>query len=204
MSGKTVGIWIEGEGRATKSAINKVMLKHRKNIHESMAIAMNNTRIRAHDRIIPNIKKIRNPYASRRIQPPVPGRLTERTGKIQHMLKHSTSSSNPLRGWTGIGTNKAAKQRSVAFISRIAQKRLTGKTDRYVGTIKVDIRGDSVLFSTYAGRPRESTRTLAVRFNWETGIRGEKRSIFKPAYKRTEWDMRRLVAQKDAAIRGVI
>ena len=208
MSGKTV--WIEGEGRLQKIKINKIMLEHREVVQKSMAIAMNNTRIRAEAHVLPktispnNKYKQYNPYALRALQPPTPGRLTSRTGKLKYMLKHMTSQSDPTRGWKHFGNRKLAKQSSVAFDSQVKQERLSGKVDRYVGTIRVNVKGNGILFSKYGGAPRESLKTLAVRFNWETGIRGSVRGIFKPVERKSEFNMMQQMQRKDIAMRGVI
>ena len=199
-------IWIEGEGKKQKIIINQFMKAHRINIQQAMATAMGNTRKRAHDLIIPNMArnktggKIRNPRAASRKQPSTAGRLTSRTGKLKYMLRNSTGSGSTLKGWTGFGSINA-KQQSVAFKTQIKAQRISGKREIYTGTIRVYVTGDSYLFNTKGGMPRESLRTLAIRFNWETGIRGSTRPIFKPAYSATEFDMRRLVELKDANIR---
>lgn len=202
-------IWIEGEGRKQKIIINKIMKTHRINIQKAMAISMINTRRRAHDYIIPNKafnkygRKIRNPRGAAYRQHTTPGRLTSRTGKIRYMLRNKLGGSS-LRGWKGWGRINV-KHKSIALLTQIKAERLTGKTERYIGTVRVKIaRMDAYLSSTSGGRPRESLRTLAVRFNWETGIRGQRRPFFEPASKATLFDMRRLVRQKDANIRRAI
>jgi len=211
------GIWVRGEGRKQKIEINKRMLQHRANIHKAMAVTMNKVRIDAHDHVIE--KKVSpfdssigyknkfrqySPRLLSKLQPSTSGRLTSRTNKLRYMLKHSTSILNPFLGWTGLGTRIIAKQRSVAFDSMIRQKRLTGDRDEYRGTIRVNVKGDGKLFSTFGGAPKESLQTLAVRFQWEFGIRGETRPIFKPFINKARFDMRRLVQMKNVALKGVI
>lgn len=196
-------------GRKTKIALNKVMSRHRIAVQKAMAESMTRTRVKAEEYIIPNTAKysygklrgrtIYSPRMARAIQPSVSGRLTSRTGKIKYMLRHSASIGNPLRGWGGWG-RKLAKQRSVAFLSQVRAESTTLGMERYIGTIRVNVRGDSKLFDTTKGQPPESLKTLAVRFQWEYGIRGQKRPIFAPVAKQTDYDMRRLVQQKNNLI----
>jgi hypothetical protein len=64
----------------------------------------------------------------------------------------------------------------------------------------VSVQGHGRLFSIYGGMPQESIRTLAVRFNWETGIRGNRRPIFSSLVKLAEFDMSQEVKRKNSII----
>lgn len=196
--------------RAFNKRISVKMREHEIAIKTALAIGLSNTRVRAAERIIPNRTsgrgggKIQNPYFARKQQPNTAGRLTSRTGKLKLMLGNRASASNPLNGWKNIkNRNKLATQNSTAFKSQVRIIRGSKTSNRYEATIRVKVTGgDQRLFATSGGQPQESLRTLAVRFNWETGIRGQKRPIFRPVIKLTEFDVTKLVAAKDAQIWG--
>jgi hypothetical protein len=161
---------------------------------------MTNTRIRAKDYIIPNRTPYVNPRWARHRQPSVPGRLTSRTNKLKFMVGHNARASNPLYGWIKFGSI-LAKQKSVAFLSQVRATKTSFGNERYTGTIRVLITtGHHTLFDMVRKQPQESLKTLAVRFQWEYGIRGEKRPIFAPVSKQTDFDMRKLVEQKNNLI----
>jgi hypothetical protein len=65
------------------------------------------------------------------------------------------------------------------------------KTDtRYRGLARIEISDSPNLYRTRAGKlgrmPKESKKTLEMRFKWETGIRGDKRAFILPVYKAEE------------------
>ncbi len=193
MTAKITGV------RAFNAESKRVMLDHRKAIQQSMATAMTKTRVRASKHIIPNDTSFANPYLARKNQPSTAGRLTSRTGKLAYMLKNRASLNNPLRHWRGFGKN-IVKERSVALMGQIKAKAMTKTSLQFVGTYRVNIQSNARLFDTARGMPQESTRTLAVRFNWETGIRGSARPIFAPVASRGEFDMTKLVTEKNNRI----
>jgi len=186
--------------RAFIVGTNKVMKDHRIAMQQAIAEGLTKTRLRAEEYIIENTTGKYNPYHARKEQPSVSGRLTSRTGKLKLMLKNGASSSNPLKNWTGFG-NKIAKQSSVALHSMVRAEKLNRREERYIGTIRVLPRGgDPRLFSTVRGQPQESLQTLVIRFNWEFGIRGGRRPIFAPVASERDFQLRKLVEQKNAKI----
>lgn len=186
-----------------KELKSKIPSRRRKVMQKAIATSLTKTRIRAEEYILPNPTGDYNPYfASKKMQkagiaPVVPGRLRSKTGKLKLMLKNKASASNPLKGWTNFG-NKIARQPSNALHSMV---RANKDSSFYTGTISVWLKGgDSRLFETARGQPQESLKTLAVRFNWETGIRGERRPIFEPVTKKADFDFRRLVEEGNATV----
>lgn len=193
-----------GGGRKTIMATNKIMKQHRIALQMGIAAAMTKTRVLASYYIIPNYTGTVHPYYAAKKQPPTPGRLTSRTGKLKFMVGHLANPYSPLRHWHGFG-KKLVKERSVALMGQVKVISLSKTSDKYVGTYRVNIKsGHSRLFDIKRGKPLETLRTLAVRFNWETGIRGERRPIFEPISKRMHYEMRKFIKQKDKLIRGVI
>ncbi len=196
--------------RAWKRENNKTMTKHEIAIKTALADSLDRTRSRAAEHIIKSTAtnskgRIYNPYYARKKQPNEPGRLINRTGKLKLMLSNRATGRSPqARGWKNIkNRRKLATQKSTAFNSQVRIIRGSKYSNRYEATIRVKLHGgDSRLFDTTRGQPQESLRTLAVRFKWETGIRGQKRPIFKPVVKITEFDTTKLVAEKDALIWG--
>lgn len=154
--------------------------RHKEDIMKSTAEYLTYTRRKAEEHIRPNPTGDLNPYFARKkminmgYPPTVSGRLTSKTGKLKLMLRDKATGSL-LKDWSGF-KGKIAKQSSMALHSTV---RMKGLHD-YTGQIRVFIKGDPRLFDTSRGQPQESMRTLAIRFNWEFGIRGSKRPIFEP------------------------
>jgi hypothetical protein len=175
--------------------LKSMVLRRRKHMQKSIARSLTMTRVRAEEYIISNTTGSYNPFHARKKQPNTSGRLTSRTGKLKAMLKSGISASNPLRGWSGFG-NLIAKQPTSSLHSIV---RVDKQNTSYEGTIRVWVKGgDSRLFDTLRGQPQESLKTLAVRFNWETGIRGNTRPIFKPVTRETDFDLRKFVEEGNA------
>jgi len=169
--------------------------RRRKAMQKAIAKSLTRARLRAEEYILPNTTGTYNPYFARKKQPGTSGRLTSRTGKLKIMLKSGAGASNPLKGWIGFG-NKIAKQPSIALHSTVRAEK---KDTFYTGAIRVWLRGgDQRLFDTARGQPQESLQTLAVRFNWETGIRGDKRPIFEPIAKKNDFDLRKFVEEANS------
>ena len=186
-------------GRQTIIAINKVMKQHQIAMQMGIAAALTRTRLRAEEYVIPNTTTYVNTRWARKEQASTPGRLTSRTGKLKYMLRHKASSGNLLKNWKGFG-NILVKERSVALMGQVKMQKLTISTHQYVGTYRVNVLGNGHLFSTSRKRPQESLKTLAIRFQWEYGIRGEKRPIFSPVSKQADFDLRKYVEQKNNLI----
>ena len=184
--------------KATDLRIKKVQKEHSIVMKKGLAAALTVTRIKAKEHLISNSTGTYNPYRARKAQPNTSGRLTSRTGKLGLMLKNGASATNPLKGWTPANfSTKIAKQTSNMLHSMVRE--LPG--GQYKGTIRVQGRGgDPRLFDTKRGQPAETLRTLAVRFNWETGIRGSSRPIFKPVAKETNFHLHKLVKENNAKI----
>lgn len=186
------------------------MRKHREAIQRGMAIALSNTRRRAGERIIENTTGTLNPYRARKKQPSTDGRLTSRTGKLKYMLEYGLSSSDPLKSWGDIKGDKVLKEKdnislkgqikTIASLAGADTKSATRAYESYRGTYRTNIQANGRLFSTYGGMPQETVRTLAIRFNWETGIRGQRRPIFAPVVKLSEFDMTNEIKKKNATI----
>jgi hypothetical protein len=174
-----------------QQSLKELQAEHDKNIKESIAITMVNTRYTAGESpvMIPNRTGTYNPRKARKKQPSVPGKITVRTGKLRYMLQHKTKGRmnlldrNALRGWVGSG--RLYKEETVALKGLIRTLPLKTETE-HIGTYKVNVdSGNGTLFSRFGGAPQETLRTLRMRFLWETGIRGNKRPFFAPAFRQT-------------------
>ncbi len=185
-------------------AHNRAVMKlHRIAVQKGMAAALTRTRLRAESYILDNDTGIRNPYMANKYQAPTPGRLTSRTGKLKYMLKYGADLNNPLKSWKNFGSI-LCNEDTVALKGLIRAKRTSATTEQYVGTYRVSVQRHGRLFSTGSkGRfsmPQESVKTLAMRFMWETGIRGQKRPIFEPVSDVTDFDMKKQVSDKNNLI----
>lgn len=191
--------------RATLSRTNKIMKNHRVNVQKALAIAMASARIRAEDRILPNKYGPSSWHSQTLKQHVVEGRLTNRTGKLSYMLSHKLTSSKDLRNWKTWG-NRVLRKSSVAFKEQIKATRYGAgnKTkEDYSGTLRVYINGShGTLMSRHRGKPKETKKTLALRFRWETGIKGVKRPIFKPVVKAAHFEITKYLKIKDKLLRG--
>lgn len=186
--------------REVQLELKKIMRNHRIACQKAIAETMTRVRFRASEYIIANTTGIYNPYYARKKQPNVPGRLTNRTGKLKLMLANRASNTNPLKGWINFGS-KLAKQESVMLQSYVRAEDITKESETYRGTVRVWFKGgDPRLFDTVRGQPQESVKTLAVRFNWETGIRGETRPFIAPVNKQAEYDLTKLTREKNEKI----
>jgi len=182
-------------GLPTIMSINKIMKDHRIAVQQGLATSMTQARIKAADYLIPNTTGFVNPYIARKKQPSTPGRLTSRTNKLHYMLMNKASASNPLRSWTGFG-NKLAKERSVSLMGQIKATDISKETESYIATYRVNILGDSHLWDIHRKKPRETIRTLVMRYMWE--YRG--RPIFKPIISLVDFNMRKQVEEKNRKI----
>ena len=167
-----------------RDQIKKNAKQYRRGVQRALADFMTETRISAaKEQMIANrFPSIQNPYYLRRKQPSDPTRLTSRTGKLKYMLEKTT------RQWSGFG-NILVKENTPGLAGLIRTER-SGEIEAFKGTYRVDINPDSRL--TAVGprgegsqkrhhMPIESTRTLAMRFRHETGIRGKARPFMHPA-----------------------
>ena len=112
-----------------------------------------------------------NPKWLSRKQPSTPDRLTSRTGKMAYMMKHVVSNWKTTEGGMVMKTS--------GLLIRVTRKK-GGSVEEFEGTMRPNITMDGRLSSTGRKMPRETTRTLTLRFYWETGIRGQKRPYLFP------------------------
>ena len=184
------------------------MKDHRIAIQESLAYALSEARRLAGENLIENTTGTINPYAARKKQPSVSGKLTNRTSKLKKMLLFGTSGSNPLNSWgKSKGTNLYKEKKNIGLKGQVKSTSLgKGRRDTarvnetHKATYRVYIRSHPFLFNTSGGQPTETTQTLAVRFNWETGIRGQRRPIFKPILGQVKFSMVNQVKLKNSNI----
>ena len=194
------------ELRGVKQVIKhnkKVMVEHRKAIQVALGNSLTLTRLRAQQHLIPNTTGFVAPKRARYFQASTHGRLTSRTGKLGYMLKYGASASNPKKAWdkSTLGQLIYRETKNVGLKGQVRAKRTSKNFEEYRATYRVFISSNSKLFSRVRGMPRETKKTLAMRFNWETGIRGEVRPIFAPVVNRTMFDVSKEEKRKDAIIR---
>jgi len=185
------------------------MKAHRISIQQGLAYALSETRRRAGDNLEPNITGSVNPYVARKKQPSIPGKLTNRTSKLMKMLKFGTNASNPLNSWdrSTLGKRLYKEAKNIGLKGQVKSTPMgTGRRnpakarENHKATYRVHIRSHPFLWETAGGQPTETVQTLAIRFNWETGIRGNRRPYFQPVIKMTEFDMRNQIKLKDNTI----
>lgn len=114
---------------------------------------------------------ILNPRYLRKKQPSTPNRLTSRTGKMVYMMKKIVS---PWKMTDGGMVMKTA-----GLIIRVSKKKGMNVME-FEGTMRPQITMDGRLSSIGKRMPKETLRTLTLRFYWETGIRGQKRQFLYP------------------------
>jgi hypothetical protein len=193
------------ELRGVKQVIKhnkKVMVEHRKAIQVALGNSLTLTRLRAQQHLIPNTTGFVAPKRARYFQPSTHGRLTSRTGRLGYMLKYGASASNPKKTWdkSTLGQLIYKETKNVGLKGQVRAKRISKNFEEYRATYRVFISDNARLFSRVRGMPRETKKTLAMRFNWETGIRGGVRPIFAPVVNRTIFDVSKEVKRKDAKI----
>ena len=161
----------------------KFRMEYRRGVQKAMAETLTEVRKQAGHSFIPNITngKTVNPYILRKLQPAHPSRLTNRTGKLSYMLTHDVSK------WTGSG-NKLVAEDS-AGLHGLIRTNTTGEVETFTGTYRVSVKQDGFLSNVGSRDPKkkgkwmptETSRTLAIRFQHETGIRGTARPFMYPA-----------------------
>lgn len=200
----------------------KLVRKYRALIMVSLAQAVDNIRRRAPDNIVKNVTGERNPYKAAKIQPAIPGKLTERTGLLIKMLIHK---SKPLGGAWSVkpGSIRAGKTSKLTTNALKGQVKVSGGfgsfLESYLATLRVYIESGSPILNdkmarlytgwvnTEQGRrriPSQSKKQLAIRFQHETGIRGQKRPFIAPAAQNQQFFTTNIFKQKMAEIGGVI
>jgi len=183
--------------------VKKLIRRYRKEMRDSVAVAIDNIRFRASKHIIPNTTGTRNPYKATKKQPSHPSKLTERTGKLIQMLTQDAAPAGSA--WTDHGT-KSRKLRTDAFQGTVKVSAGFGTAaEQYVGTLRVDVQSGSRLTSDLIaqsylqGKVRGAVNVaalLAMRFKHETGIRGTKRPFIYPAAREEEFPFRSIIDRK--------
>jgi hypothetical protein len=171
----------------------KIAKIYRLQMMGSIVDYLDRVRLRSIDFIVPSkYPNIRNPYILSKMQKPVPGKLTERTGALIKMLKDKTTWRDPLStrvrqmdGDAIQGTVKVTTQGVVV-------------SEEYSGELRANIRTDSKYWPFNRGKAvgRPDKQQLFMRFRWETGIRGEKRPFMEPAGQAEQLNTERIIQMK--------
>lgn len=182
--------------------LNRVNKAYKQLMQRSIAETINEIRLDAHDnQIIDNNTGITNPYRARKRQPTTPGKLTSRTGKLKYMLRDRVDRIVPTKGWKGFG-KKLVKHKSAGLHGLIRRVERGNFKEEYRGTLRVWIRANARLYYTGTGKrgavnkmPRETPRSLALRFMWDWapgGLKGQgRRPFISPAAENNSRDFRR-------------
>lgn len=200
----------------------KLVRKYRAMMMISLAQAVDNIRRRATDNIIKNATGERDPHKAAKIQPAIPGKLTERTGLLIKMLVHK---AKPLGGAWSIkpGATTAGRTSKLTTNALKGQVKVSGGfgtvAESYLATLRVYIESGSPILNdkmarfytgwvnTEQGRrriPAQAKKQLAMRFRHETGIRGQKRPFIAPAAQSQQFFTTNIFKQKMLALGGVI
>lgn len=184
-------LYVKTNYRAVKKDLDRVQKEFQELFQRGIASTLTQIRLDAIKEIIPNTTGIKNPYRARNKQPCTPGKLTERTGKLNYMLRQRANKANPTKYWTGFG-KKLVRHKSAGIEGMIRRYDYGDYRESYRGTLRVSINMNSRLSFTGWGKrgsrdkmPRESPKTLALRFKHDyspTGIRtSERRPFISPA-----------------------
>lgn len=179
--------------------IKKINQEYRGIIFRILSLSLDHIRQVAADKyIIKNtVGKRMSPWKMAKLQPAHPHRLTERTGRLIEMIKHS-------KRWAGIKnkllqTTATATQQTMGLKGRIlAVKEGRNVSEAYEATVRASISssnpfigkgfvGGGRILDVVDGKPIRAPRrvetkaTLRARFLHEHGIRGHVREAFTPA-----------------------
>ena len=182
----------------------RTVLRYRKLMFRSLAASLDNIRLRSTDYIRPNTSGSKNLRQMYKDQPSVPGQLTSRTGLLIIMLK-AKARFNEHVGWKI--TSQMARLKTDALAGRVSLAGGAGTAHEfYKAILKVQISNSSKLASfvqnaipsarKWTKKGNFSTQKLAMRFQHETGIRGQKRQFIEPATKQERFTTDRLVKRK--------
>jgi hypothetical protein len=178
--------------RAHQIRVKRLLREDRKIVFKTISDTIDAIRFDAVSNIIPNIvgKKM-SPARMAKLQPSVPGKLTERTGRLIKMLQ-SKGTWNITSQRANLTTN------SLKGIVKVSSgKNLV--SERYVGTLRAAVDDANPFigqeFGAIQRRDPETGKiinffrpvtkqSLVMRFKWETGIRGKKRQFIDPSAKR--------------------
>ena len=164
----------------TESFDNRIIKykpEYAKRVYQAIADYLDMTLEGAYkEEIIPSkFPHILNPHRLRKLQHCTDDKLTSRTGKMTYMMKHVVSP------WK---TTEGGMVKKTAGLSLRVTKKKGVNVMEFEGTIRPEIHMDGRLSSIGRGMPLETTRSLTLRFYWETGIRGNKRQYLLPQAKK--------------------
>lgn len=185
------------ESKKAIEKLEKISFKYDLLMKRSLAFAISDTRKRSAKELIPNRTGSYNPYQARRLQPAMPGKLTSRTGKLKYMLKYGTD--KPKNYWGKPTKNKLYREKKYAGLQGLIRRLDGDKENIYNAKLRVKINPSArMLFKTNFGMPKETNRTLAVRFNWDNpaGIRGESRPFFRTVVDKTQFSLKRYIESR--------
>ena len=141
------------------------------------------SRLGAIDFIIPNMSGSRIPHRAAARQHSVPGKLTERTGRMIAGLREGGTPSEQVRMWNGWG-NRVVRTNPSAYatLNGLIKASEKGKTVDHVGTYSIFVRDNSkALNKKPRGVAPATKQQIALRYRWETGIRGGQRPYMYPS-----------------------
>lgn len=153
---------------------------------------------------------ILNPWILRRLQPPIAGKITSRTGKLKWMLLEGLSGG--MFGLMYRGTNIYKVILSALEIRIRESSPINANVSEFTGEVRVNVKAHGRLFSTgqkgdiNKRMPQETRESLLARFNWDReGIiaRGGKRPFLSSSAKKNLGDFK-AIAAKHASIIGSI
>jgi hypothetical protein len=139
-----------------------------------LAEILDDVRKDAPNNIIPNAHlPIRRAKRLAKLQPPTPGKITERTGTLLRMIKAGIG--NWKRGPRMFRNDGPALQGEVKVTTKG-----NNYSENYQAVLRANIKVDSQSFGL-KGFMRETRQQLFMRFKWETGIRGQRRPFLEPS-----------------------
>lgn len=170
--------------------MKRTISRYRTLTQKNLAKVLETARSRASERIIERKDPFtKNPYYLSLIQPPVPGRLTSRTGKLKYMMENKGN----IKYWRNFG-KVIAKNKTAGLAGSVKVNKENRGTNKetYEATWKTSIGSDSRLFRRVKNGRKETKRTLVMRFMWEH----RDRPLFKPIENTLDADMTRLFERK--------
>lgn len=125
---------------------------------------------------------VQSPYQSAKIQPPVPGKLTNRTGRLRSMLLEERGNFR----WTGYGNKRVVTDptKSKSFNGTVRQVTDPKSEHTFEAWWSVYIRDGSAGLINYRGKMsvKDLKKALAFRAMHERGLKGHgPRMFLRPA-----------------------
>jgi hypothetical protein len=194
----------------------RVLRHYRLAIFKALAANIDSIRNDAPKNIIPSTtNKMWSPYRMRKFQPSTPGRITERKGYLIEMLKSKgkwdfSSSTYKSGRFSYTAAKKATlSTHSLKGLIKVVSGANTD-SERYVATLAADIRGDNPFIGKRISAARridgmlvsnlETAQKLAMRFKWETGIRGSRRPFVEQSIQRENINITSIIQSRIATI----